>query len=136
VIVVDTNVIANLLLGDDHVDVVRSVYLRDHEWSAPVLWRSEFANVLARPLRRKEISLDQAKETYQLAEGLLDGRQFSVPPDRILQLVAASSCSAYDCEFVALAQYLRTTLVTSDREVLRAFPQIAVSPERFLEATT
>jgi predicted nucleic acid-binding protein len=136
VIVVDTNLIAYLLCGGEHTDIAREVFLRDHEWSAPILWRSEFANVLARPLRRKEISVERAVEIHQLAEALLDGRQFAVPTERVLQLVAASPCSAYDCEFVALAQYLKASLVTSDRDVLRAFPQIALSPDRFLEAAT
>ena len=135
-IVVDTNLIAYLLLGGEHVEVARAVYLRDHEWSAPVLWRSEFANVLARRLRREESSLEQAMEFHRHAGALLGGRQFFVPTERVLDLVVSSSCSAYDCEFVALAQYFRTSLVTSDREVLRAFPQIAMSPDRFLEAAT
>ncbi len=135
-IVVDTNLIAYLLRGGEHTDVARAVYLRDHEWSAPIHWRSEFANVLARALRRKEISVEQAVEIHQLAAELLEGRQFTVPTERVFQLVATSPCSAYDCEFVALAQYLRTSLVTSDRDVLRAFPQIALSPERFLEMAT
>lgn len=135
-IVVDTNLIAYLLRGGEHTEVARAVYLRDHEWSAPILWRSEFANVLARPLRRKEISIEQAVEIHQLAAELLEGRQFTVPTERVFQLVATSPCSAHDCEFVALAQYLRTSLVTSDRDVLRAFPQIALSPERFLEMAT
>jgi len=133
VIVADTNLVAHLLLGGGQLETARAVYVRDHEWSAPVLWRSEFANVLARYLRRKELSLAGAEEVYHLAEDLLSGREYFVPPARVLRLLTTSPCSAYDCEFVALAQVLGARLVTSDKEVLRSFPQIAVTPDRFVE---
>jgi len=47
--------------------------------------------------------------------------------------VLASDCSAYDCEYVALAQDLDVPLVTTDRQVLREFPKIAVSLEKFVK---
>jgi hypothetical protein len=48
------------------------------------------------------------------------------------QRAASSKCSAYDCEFVALAQDLSVPLVTSDQKILTAFPETAVSPDDFL----
>ena len=44
----------------------------------------------------------------------------------ILDLVAASDCSAYDCEYVALARHLNLKLVTYDKKILHNFPDIAV----------
>jgi predicted nucleic acid-binding protein len=52
-------------------------------------------------------------------------------PD-ILRLASVSKCSAYDCEFVALAHSLGVPLVTSDAEILDSFPSIAVSPKDFV----
>ena len=132
-IVADTNLIAYLLLGGAQLETARAVYARDHEWSAPILWRSEFANVLARYLRRGELTLAAAEEVYHLAEDLLSGREYFVPSARVLRLLTTSPCSAYDCEFVALAQILGARLVTSDKEVLRAFPQVAITLDRFTE---
>ena len=43
----------------------------------------------------------------------------------VLRLVEGSRCSAYDCEFVALARQLGTRLVTADRRLAAAFPQDA-----------
>ena len=54
------------------------------------------------------------------------------PPATCLELAKRSRCTAYDCEFVALAKRLGTGLVTSDRQVLSAFPETAVSPEAFV----
>jgi predicted nucleic acid-binding protein len=64
-------------------------------------------------------------EIVRSAEELLAGRELAVDSAAVLDLAFASSCSAYDCEFVALAQALGVRLVTSDKQVLRAFPRIA-----------
>lgn len=131
-IVADTNLVAGLILRGARHDEARAVYGRDHEWSAPVLWRSEFTSVLSRYLRNGGLSLAGAEEHYRQAEDLLSGREYFVPAARVLRLLTTSPCSAYDCEFIALAQVLGSRLVTSDREVLDAFPDVAVTPERFL----
>lgn len=132
-IVADTNLIAQLVLGRSRSDEARVVYQRDHLWSAPVLWRNEFTSVLAQHLRVGGLSLEGAEEHFRHAEDLLRGREYFVPAARVLRLLSTSPCSACDCEFVALAQVLGSRLVTSDREVLDAFPDVAVTPERFLE---
>ena len=49
-----------------------------------------------------------------------------VDSETVLELVSASRCTAYDCEFVALALDLEVPLITADRKVLDAFPRIAM----------
>jgi predicted nucleic acid-binding protein len=61
----------------------------------------------------------------------LGAHEYSVPAERIIKLVLASDCSAYDCEYVALAMDLDVPLVTTDKQILRAFPKIAVALEQF-----
>lgn len=56
--------------------------------------------------------------------------EFEVPSQDILQLVNESPCSAYDCEFVALAKHFNTKLVTSDKKIIKSFPAIALTPEQ------
>lgn len=56
-IVVDTNLVAYLLLGGPGVDVANAVFEHDAEWSAPLLWRSEFRNILAGYVRKRQITL-------------------------------------------------------------------------------
>jgi predicted nucleic acid-binding protein len=65
---------------------------------------------------------------------LLAGAEFQVESAAVLNLAALSQCSAYDCEFVALAQQLGVMLVTSDRQILRQFPSSAVSLNLFAGA--
>ena len=127
-IVADTNLIAYLLIPGDASKEAEKVLRSDPEWAAPVLWRSELRGVLAVYLRRRMMSLDEALEVTEKAEALLEGRVYEVPSYLVLALASASSCSAHDCEFVALAQQLDVRLVTSDGALLQAFPRIAVAP--------
>jgi predicted nucleic acid-binding protein len=38
-------------------------------------------------------------------------------------LCAESKCSAYDCEYIALAEFLNVKLVSNDEELAKAFPR-------------
>ncbi len=100
-------------------------------WVTPILWRSEFRNTLAGLIRQGTLSLETAVQISYRAEFWMGGREYTAMSDQVLQLAAGSSCSAYDCEFVAVAQSLELSLITADRQILRAFPSIAVSPEAF-----
>lgn len=126
-IVVDTNVIAYLLIPGQHTAAARATLTRDPEWAAPVLWRSELRNVLALYLRKGELSLRQATSLQDAAEELLLGREHYVASSDVLALAKSSSRSAYDCEFVVTARHLNVKLVTSDRPLLASFPKDAVS---------
>lgn len=126
-IVVDTNVIAYLLIPGDHTEAARATLMRDAAWAAPTLWRSEFRNVLALYIRQRHLTLAHALEVQFVAEELLAGREYMVESGPVLECAAASGRSSYDCEFVALARALEVPLVTSDRQLLTSFPDTAIS---------
>ena len=130
-IVVDTNAVVHLVLGGAKTDAARRAFRKDPEWAAPLLWRSEFRNVLTVLVRRRGLALVDALHASREAEDLMDGREFGVETQTVLELAARSGCSAYDCEFVALASELGVQLLTSDGEVLAAFPKTAITVERF-----
>lgn len=126
-IVVDSNVLAYLYLPGEYTAVAEALMEHDPDWAAPVLWRSEFRNILAGYLRRGSLTFEQAYALQCEAEDLLSGAEYEVDSHSVLKLVRDSECSAYDCEFVALAMKLGTKLVTMDGKVLRSFPGIAVA---------
>ena len=126
-IVVDTNVLAYLYLPGDHTANAEALLRQDSDWAAPVLWRSEFRNILAGYIRRKTLTYEQALKIQSEAENLLSGCEFEVDSRTVLELVRDSDCSAYDCEFIALAIKLKTKLVTMDGKLLRGFPAWAVA---------
>jgi predicted nucleic acid-binding protein len=126
VIVVDSNVLAYLYLPGEFTIAAETLMERDPDWNAPVLWRSEFRNILAGYLRRGQLTFGQAHALQSEAEDLLRDSEYEVDSRSVLELVRDSECSAYDCEFVALAMRLGTRLVTMDGKVLRSFPDISV----------
>lgn len=125
-IVVDSNVLAYLYLPSEHTEHAEALLEREPEWVAPLLWRSEFRDILAGYIRRKTITFEQACGLQAEAESLLAGNEFEVDSQAVLALVRDSDCSAYGCEFVALAAGLETKLVTLDKKLIRAFPKRAV----------
>ncbi len=134
-IVADVNLLAYLLLGGPETELAQQILEKDPTWAAPVLWRSEFRNILAAFMRQRGLAITEAWQAQELAEGLVGAHEYTLGGERVLQLVAASPCSAYHCEYVALAEELQVPLVTWDREVLRHFPRIAVGPKEFLRGT-
>ena len=126
-IVVDSNVLAYLYLPGEYTAAAEALLEQDSDWAAPILWRSEFRNILAGYLRRKVITFEQANSLQREAESLLEGAEFEVESLAVLELVRDSDCSAYDCEFIALAMKLDTKLITMDKKLLRAFPKRAIA---------
>ena len=125
-IVVDSNILAYLYLPGDRTRAAEALLEREPQWAAPALWRSEFRNILAGFLRRRSITFEQACSLQDEAESLLADSEFEVESKQVMALVRDSDCSAYDCEFVALAKKLNVKLVTEDKQVLRAFADCAV----------
>ena len=132
-IVVDTNILINYYVNSEGSDLASQVYTKDPAWVAPFLWRSEFRNTTLLYLHKKLLTLQQVLQIIQAVERMMQDHEFHVGSSDIYRLAANSSCSAYDCEFVALAQELGITLVTADKKVLREFSETAVSPLQFIE---
>jgi predicted nucleic acid-binding protein len=126
-IVVDSNVVAYLYLPGDYTETAEALLEHDAHWAAPLLWRSEFRNILAGYMRRKTLTFEAARDLQTAAESLFAGAEHEVDSRLVLELVRDSDCSADDCEFVALAMSLAVKLVTMDAKLLKAFPKYAVA---------
>jgi len=135
-IVVDTNIISYLLLPTSFTDSVESLYKSDPAWLAPRLWKSEFRNVLALYLRKNIITLEKALSLQEVAESIMAKNEYDVSSSQILALVNESNCSAYDCEFVALAHHFNVRLVTQDKKILSQFPESTFTLENYFSNET
>ncbi len=131
-IVVDTNVIAYLYLSGERSGQAEQALAKDPEWAAPLLWRSELRSVLTLYVRQKQLTLAQAQQVMAEATQLMQDHEYAVTSVHVLDLAAQSACSAYDCEFVALARDLHVRLVTTDRQILRAFSDDAISLDDYV----
>lgn len=133
-IVADATVVASLFLNSESSALAEAALRRDPVWAAPVLWRSEFRQTLARYLVSERMTFEAALLAMINAESALAGREYAVSSTRVLDLAAQSRCPARDCEYVALAEDLNVRLVTTDNGVVKAFPERAWSLEQFVKA--
>jgi predicted nucleic acid-binding protein len=134
VIVVDTNIIHYCWVRGQNTEVAQAVRQKDPEWHVPILWRSELRNVLTPYLRRGLLTRAQIVGILNIADHALAECEHILPDNLVLDIVANSTLTAYDAEFVALAAALSVPLVTGDKAVLKAFPDRALSMGAFLSA--
>ncbi len=133
-ITVDANVIAYLFLQNEFTPLAIQVFEKDPDWYAPILWQSEFRNILINYYRKKLLTLDNIQKIADEAHNLMANHEQLISSDAVLELAAKSRCTAYDCEYVALAKEMALLLVTFDKDVIRDFPRIAALPQNFLRS--
>jgi predicted nucleic acid-binding protein len=127
-IVADTNLLVYLLLPGDRTSKVQQFYLRDPDWVAPLLWRSELINVLVTYRRLGKLESGLCLQLMAQAEHIMEGRSYTVESETILEVAARTGCSGYDSEFVALAEQLDVPLITYDKKVLQRCHSVARKP--------
>ena len=130
-IVADTNLVAYLFIEGDQTSTARGVWVRDSEWMLPTIWRSEFLNVLTTAVRARVLTLEQAHDTWRVALAIFADSEVETSGDDVLRVAADRVLSADDAQFVAAAQELGVRLVTSDKRMLKACPDLAIAPDRF-----
>ena len=130
-IVVDTNIIAYLFLVGEKTPLAQAARRQDPEWIVPSLWKHEFLNVLATYIRRKGITEKVAEAVRQRAVQLLAPAEREVDMRLALELAARHRVSAYDAQYIALAQKLKVLCVTEDARLLKTFPTATRSLAEF-----
>jgi predicted nucleic acid-binding protein len=124
VIVVDTNVISYLLIEGQETAAARTVWTLDPEWRVPPLWRSEFLNVLATTVRARVLDGEQARLAWRRAVGLFGHAEVEPVGEAVLDAAVRDGVSAYDAQFLVTAELLGVHLVTADRKLARARPDV------------
>ena len=132
--VVDTNVVAYLLLGTrPFVDEARRFWQTVGETLAPAIWEAELANVVWMAICKGVVPAEEGPRRLDLAARL--GIR-SVPSRTLwygaLSRAVESGLAVYDTLFVELARRERLPLATFDSSVLTAFPAIAKRPRALL----
>jgi predicted nucleic acid-binding protein len=131
-IVVDTTILASFYLENPHKQEIEALFVKDCQWLAPTMWRSEFRNLLASYMHQGTIRLDESLTIMTACEELMEKMEYKPTSSHVLTLVQVSGCSAYECEYVALARDFSTVLITLDWSLLKSFPRIALTPTAFL----
>jgi predicted nucleic acid-binding protein len=127
-IVVDTNILAHFWLPSDHTELCEQLFQWDPDWVVPVLWKSEFRNVVILYMRKNLIGIAVAIQLTEKAENQMKEREFHVNSVQVYDLADNSDCSSYDCEFISLAEELDIKLITMNKQILRSFPDRCAKP--------
>ncbi|OGV43880.1 MAG: hypothetical protein A2X48_05290 [Lentisphaerae bacterium GWF2_49_21] len=133
-IVVDTNILVYYMIEGENTALAQKVKEQDPEWIVPSLWKHEFINALTViHIQNKKQGRDfnQYQSIWHDTLNLFSESETPVDLSNALDLAVNNGISAYDAQFVTLAKDLDVKLITADRELLRKFPETAVSMESF-----
>jgi predicted nucleic acid-binding protein len=125
-VVVDTNVLAYLLIEGDRTRDAQALFARDAEWKSEAFVMIEFSNILATYLRAKSLTRNQAHALLAEAEKRVAGL-VSLPHGRVLRVAEQFAVSAYDARFLGAAQAFKARLVTEDARLRLAAPALTIS---------
>lgn len=125
-IVVDAGVLEALLLETAGWASARQGFLRDPDWAAPPLWRSDFRRVLAHHTRAKMITPRRDEELFDLAVEVIGAHEIEPSNTVVWELTLTSGLDLYDAEYVAVAKELGVKYVTSDDDVAKAIPDVVI----------
>jgi predicted nucleic acid-binding protein len=131
-IVVDTNIIAYLWFPTEFSNLAEQLLEKDDHWVSVPLWKSELRNVCLSFVKQGFVSFAEAITTMTHAEEFMSKNEYNVSSFAVLNHAHQTKCTAYDCEFVSLAESLKVPLITKDKEVLKKFPRIATSLEKYV----
>jgi predicted nucleic acid-binding protein len=128
--VIDTNVVAYLLLGTAaFVDESRGCFERVATPLAPAHWEVELANVVWMAVKAGVLAAADGPARLGLARRLgIESIATSALSQGALLRAIESGVSVYDTLFVELAARSACPMVTFDKAVLKAFPDIACRP--------
>ena len=134
-VVVDTNVVAYLLLGTEgFVDEARACFITVSNPIAPAHWEAELTNVVWMAVRSGILPPEEGPVRLSLAKRLsVESVATATLCQGALLRSVASGIAVYDTLFVELAARTGCPLLTFDKAVIKAFPDIAIRPRDLTE---
>ena len=133
-LLVDTNVVAYLLIEGDHTETAQELHTRDSDWRSEAFLLVEFTNVLVSSIARKRMTLSMAEDFLAKISSLFDGKLGRIPHASVLAIATRHRVSAYDARFLSLADQLGSRLITEDARLRAAAPALTQSLAEALAA--
>jgi predicted nucleic acid-binding protein len=126
-LLVDTNVVAYLLIQGEHTKAAQQLRSRDPDWRSEAFLLVEFTNVLVSSIATKRMTMLQAEDLLAKVTALFDGKLARMAHASVLATAVRHRVSAYDARFLALAHQLGSRLVTDDARLRAAAPALTQS---------
>jgi predicted nucleic acid-binding protein len=133
-LLVDTNVVAYLLIEGDYTEAAQELRARDSDWRSEAFLLVEFTNVLVSSIARKRMTLSMAEDFLAKVFSLFDGKLGRIPHASVLAIATRHRVSAYDARFLSLADQLGSRLITEDARLRAAAPALTQSLAEALAA--
>jgi predicted nucleic acid-binding protein len=131
-IVVDANVLAYSIIEGTLTPLALQVRDRDPHWRLPVIWRHEILNIFTTYVRQGGLTKDKAVKALEAVYAQLLPNEVELGPIETLETALHYKITAYDAQYVLLAQKLGVPCVTEDRALRRAAQGLTVSMENFV----
>lgn len=126
-ILVDTNILAYLLLEGPQSTAATALLERDKDWHSESFILPELANVLVTTMRIRGLSLARALTAFADGRRVIERGLHTAADEDVLTLADRFGITAYDARFLALAQTLGARLVTEDAKLRKAVPRLTQS---------
>ena len=126
-LVVDTNIIAPFYIRGAYTERVHELHRSDSLWRTDPLALVEFSNVLATYQRARYLTTNEARMCLAEAERFLRPHYLQVTHETSLTVAIRYGVTTYDARFLAAAMHLNTRLVTEDKKLRDAAPNLTQS---------
>lgn len=132
-IAVDANVIVYRYVKGPFTPLAEELLRRDADWRTSSLWRFEFVSALATMLRAKLLNQTQAFNALLAATVEMSPRQMDAPQEQVLLTALRDGISAYDAQYIALAEMLNLRCITADGPLVRKTPARSILLSDFVK---
>lgn len=126
-LLVDSSVIVPLFIRTDSSDLAQKLCARDNLWRTEPFALIELSNVLATYERARYLTGQTAREALEEAQQFLKPFLVSVEYHAALETAIRHRVTAYDARFLALADQFGKRLITEDRKLRAAAPNLTQS---------
>jgi predicted nucleic acid-binding protein len=126
VVLVDTNILAYLMIEGDRTAYAQKLFERDSDWCSEAFVMVEFSNIIATCVRTDALSRAQGARLMTEAQALLPTLH-NMLNMQALETAMQYGISAYDARFISLARQLKLKLVTEDAKLRTAVPPWTIS---------
>ena len=126
-LVVDTNIIAPFYIRGAYTERVHELHRSDSLWRTDPLALIEFSNILATYQRARYLTTSEARRCLVEAEQFLRPHYLQVTHETALSVAIRYGVTSYDARFLAAALHLNTRLITEDKQLRAAAPNLTQS---------
>lgn len=120
-LVVDTSMVVQLFLPEEHSEAATRLFDGGYDLHVPSLMFLELDNVLCRHVRRGLLPDSKAETIRRTArKSTLQLHRTTPLLDSAFTLASQSRCSMYDAVFLTLAVLIDGRMITADRRLVRS----------------